>query len=251
MLAWDDGKELKLNISSNNGKNWVQNDLGQAVYPFIYQVGDKIWYLFISRENGLGGIIKYIVSDDANKWSEPKEIIKNPAQTGETAIFGNPVIYQFGQELWLFWDTGAEVEPISDIWWLRSFDAGKTWAEPELLTGKTSELDDVDPCICEYNGKPILVYASRPDKNAGQDYKFYYKIYENGKWSDSKKLNQPYNYFQEHVLDWYPFCFTVKDNTSWLVWASNRLTAGRSNERMEGPIQDNREIFIAPLVIEK
>ncbi|MBI5221403.1 MAG: CehA/McbA family metallohydrolase [Candidatus Magasanikbacteria bacterium] len=255
IIAWDDGNGIKYNTSSDNGKSWKQNefDFGKSRYPYLYQVDQKIWYLFISEEKGLGGIIKYMTSDDGESWSETKEIIENPDQSGKTAVYGNPVLYRdkANGELWLLGDTGAEEEPVSDIWWMKSLDSGASWSQPEILTKNTEELDDVDPSICEYEGKPLLVYASRPEKNLNQDYKFYYKIYEGGHWSGLEKLGEPYNYSQEHVLDWYPFCFTAKDGSSWLAWASNRLTADRSNKRMEGPIQDNREIFIAPFNIGK
>jgi len=250
LVAWDDGSEVKYTVSLDGGGHWKQKELhsGQSWYPYAYVVGDEIWYLFISREAGLGGVIEYTTSLDGESWGAVKEVLKNPDQSGETTIYGNPVLYEADGELWLLWDTGAESEPVSDILWMKSQDNGKTWSRPEVITKETGDLDDVDPCICEQDGRPLLVYASRPENEPDTDYKIFYRVYENGVWSQPTKLGEPYNHPENHVLDWYPYCFTDSDGRLLLAWASNRVTAGKSSTRMD-VIEDNREIFTAPLKI--
>lgn len=248
VLAWDNGNLLRYSISPDNGNTWKQKDLelGKARYPYIYEVDGELWYVFITIEDGDGGIIKYMTSGNGNDWREVGELIKNPDQSGEFAIYGNPILYKRRGELWLLWDTGAEAAPTSDIWWMKSLDSGETWEEPKVLTMGTATLDDVDPSICEYNGKPLLVYASRPEGELQKDYKIYYKTYGDNGWSEPVKLGEPYNYPGEHVLDWYPSCFTDNNGKIWLTWASNRLSAEKSDSRIDVE-EDNREIFVAPL----
>lgn len=260
-LAWDNGSEVHYLVSEDKGKTWKDRQLFKnAWYPYIYNTGNQLLLVFISQEKGLGGVIKYSVSDNGFDWSEPKEIVKNSDLSGKTSIWGNTLLYQTTQgELWLIWDSGSWTEAMpegasqtSDLYWMYSQNNGVDWSAPKKITQNTEKLDDIEPRICENNkGTPILFYEARQEEDITQDYKLYYREYAEGEWSLGVKLPKPYNYPEEHILDWRPYCLKDNNGQLWLAWVSDR---GRESKNKTRAIEFSgapRDVYVAPFNLDE